>query len=160
MVEEQRWLLQSFLTSVSTFWCVSQYLILLIVIWGYSAKHHFRRPNEDEPQYILWKQLFKNISCGRLKVRRKEIILEAGPSSDCGQCNKTLFLHIGTRRMLLSARSEGLLGAFSGNLQQKATLESRWCKPESHGCCLRFRNLWQAFGCWPICLISLYLLWK
>jgi len=53
----------------------------------------------------------------RLKRRRKEIILEAGPGSDCGPYNKNFFLHAGTRRMLPSARSEGLLGAFSGNLQ-------------------------------------------
>lgn len=74
-------------------------------------------------------------------MRGKEVILEAGSGSDCGQCNKILFLHTGTKRMLPSARSEGLLGTFSGNLQQKVTSESRWCNPESHGCCLRFRHL-------------------
>lgn len=65
-----------------------------------------------------------------LEVRRKEEILEARPGSNCGKCNTNLFLHAGTVRMLLSARSEGLWGVFSGNLQQKVTLGSRWCNPE------------------------------
>lgn len=144
----------------STFWCVFQYLFYYL-----PSLITLQTITSDDPLKINLSTLyensyFKTFPVGGLRLEERRIILEVGSDSDCGQFHINGFLHGGTRRMLPLARSGGLLDAFLGNLQQKATLESRWCNPESHGCCLQFRHLWQVFGCWPTCLIFSYLLRK